>query len=139
MSMRQKHWPLTGVYTWVSKKTLMALNNTMTPVAFHLGVWSAPVCEADSAYVSTLSLQHLPQQTTPHGCHTVEDLTGLGACAASAPEPLGLAELLPALWLQQLNSYAYKACAGDSAQRGVALATWVPKGASLSSSCGYCG
>lgn len=62
MSMRQKHWPLTGVYTWVSKKTLMALNNTMTPVAFHLGVWSVPVCEADSACVSTLSLQRLPHR-----------------------------------------------------------------------------
>lgn len=69
----------------------------------------------------------------------MEDLRGPGACAASAPEPLGLAELLPALWLQQLNSYAYKACVGDSAQWGVALATWVPKGASLSPSWGYWG
>lgn len=53
MSVRHKHWPLTGAYTWVSKTTLMALNNRPTPVAFHLGVWSTPVCEADSAYVST--------------------------------------------------------------------------------------
>lgn len=31
-----------------------------------------------------------------------------GACADSAPEPLCLEELLPDLWLQQLNSYDHK-------------------------------
>lgn len=71
------------------------------------------MCEADSAYVSTtrqkpLSLQCLPHRQLHMAVNTVEDLRVQGACAASAPEPLGLAELLPVLWLQQLNSYAYK-------------------------------